>query len=233
MGPSFLVVDDEPAIVMYTTGLLRELVPDADIHTAGSLGEALATADRIDPPAYVLLDLNLEDASRFRALDAMRARLPNARIVVMTATDDDHIRKSLLDRGAYSYVSKRADFRRQRAELQSIVMHGSRVAPDVRTGSRDPSFDWIGSLTEAELEVLRLMAQSLSNKEISKLRSCGEACVKRQATAIYRKAGLAAELGNKRVELANRAREYFRDDLDQQPRAKPAAARRVYGARAA
>ena len=151
-----VVVDDHPMFRDGTTAVLsRE--PDLEVvGTAATLDEALGLADRDPPPDVVLLDVRLGDDSGLAAVEALAAR---SAVVVFTAYDYPQYLKAALRLGAAGFVPKRAPT----SELIRAVRQaaGGGLAFDRRAVNLDSI-----TLTEREHDLVRLLADGLSNDEI-------------------------------------------------------------------
>ncbi len=151
-----VVVDDHPMFRDGTTAVLsRE--PDLEVvGTAATLDEALGLADRDPPPDVVLLDVRLGDDSGLAAVEALAAR---SAVVVFTAYDYPQYLKAALRLGAAGFVPKRA----ATSELIRAVRQaaGGGLAFDRRAVNLDSI-----TLTEREHDLVRLLADGLSNDEI-------------------------------------------------------------------
>ena len=115
-----LVVDDEEAIRLALCDLLR-----ADGHAvreAGSGDEALAALDGA-PADLVLADLRMPGMDGMQLLEAVRARLPDALVVLITAQGDERTAVQALKLGAYDYLPKPFD----NEEIRATIRHAHEV----------------------------------------------------------------------------------------------------------
>lgn len=159
-----LVVDDHPLFVQAIGEIVSRIDPLASVQGAHTLADALAWL-RNDRPDLVLLDLNLPDVSGPEGLAALRARLPDVPVVVISAEDDPLRRREAEAYGIQRFVSKSA----RPAEIIEAI----RQAFDAVDGQRRPAAgDRPGGrrapLSQRQLEVLREMATGKSNKEIAR-----------------------------------------------------------------
>jgi two-component system response regulator DevR len=168
-----LLVDDQQLL---TDSLARLLAAEPDIEVVGvaaTVAEAKARSrERMD---VVLMDYRLPDGTGAEAARAIKARWPTARIVMLTAINDDETVLESIQAGADGYLTKdRAvedvvaavrDARAGETLLPRSVIIG--IAKRVATArERTPDRPTIQPLTARELEVLRALADGLSTADI-------------------------------------------------------------------
>jgi two-component system response regulator RegA len=104
--PSLLLVDDDVAFV---TRLSRAMERRGfEVSTALSVAEGRARADTA-PPAFAVIDLRLEDGNGLDVVEALRARRPDCRIVVLTGYGAIATAVAAVKIGATDYLAKPAD----------------------------------------------------------------------------------------------------------------------------
>jgi DNA-binding NarL/FixJ family response regulator len=186
-----LVVDDHPIV---REGLVAVLGDQPDFQVVGSAGsaeEAISLARRLTPDA-VLLDLELPRMDGVEAIPRLMQAAPDTRILVFTAYDTDERVFGAIRAGARGYLLKGAAAEEIARAIRVIHAGGSHLAPGVTArvmaeiGAPRPS---PGPLTGREREVLRLVAQGLSNKQISRSLGITERTVKFHVTSIFNKLG--------------------------------------------
>lgn len=103
---SLLVIDDDAPL---RTRLGRALEQRGfEVTLAGSVSEALA-AVRAKPPAFAVVDLKLDDGSGLKAVEAVRAARPEARVVMLTGYGNIATAVAAVKAGAVDYLAKPAD----------------------------------------------------------------------------------------------------------------------------
>jgi DNA-binding NarL/FixJ family response regulator len=198
-----LIVDDSP---LMRVGLARSLEDDPDIAlvaTAGDDREALRLAHELRPDV-VLLDLHMPEVGGQMVLERLREQLPDVRALVVTASE---AAESLLDAvaaGAAGYLTKRASPEELRNAV--IAVHGgnSVIPPELaghllhayagRARGEPPARS---TLTRREQDVLRLVAQGHTDKEIGRALHLSPRTVQTHLRRIREKTG-----ARRRAELA-------------------------------
>ena len=197
MSTRVLIVDDH-AIVRRGLRSILELEQDiAVVGEAGGAAEALRTVERTRPEV-VLLDLKLSpegDAEGLGVCSRILERRPETGVVVLSTFLDERLVAEALRRGAQAYVLKDVDLgelvRIVRAVARGESGFDSRSAgvvralaagrPAERAGNESPA------LTDREGEVVRLIAEGLTNREIGQAIFVSESTVKFHVRNVMRK----------------------------------------------
>jgi DNA-binding NarL/FixJ family response regulator len=168
-----LLVDDHQLL---TGALAKTMAHEADIQVvgvAGSVGEAKALArERLD---VVLMDYRLPDGTGAEATRAIKARWPAARVVMLTALNDDETVLESIQAGADGYLTKdraaedvvqavRAAYAGETLLPRSVIVEIARRVAVAR--ERGDERRIVEPLTPRELEVLRALTEGLSTPEI-------------------------------------------------------------------
>ena len=170
-----MVVDDHP---MWRTGVARDLA-EAGYDVAAAVGEG-AQAVRVAAavrPDVVILDLQLPDRSGVEVIRGVLAEAPQARVLVLSASGEQRDVLEAVKAGATGYLLKSAqhdeflDAVRRTADGDAVFTAGlaGLVLGEFRrmaTAVEGPDSD-VPSLTDREIEVLRLVAKGLSYKDIA------------------------------------------------------------------
>lgn len=175
-----LVVDDHPVVRAGIAALL-ESAPDMQIvGTAASGEEALAQVAAADPHV-VVMDLRMPGIDGDEATARILAVHPGVRVLILTTYESDDAILSAIAAGASGYLLKAAPEDELLAGVRAVAAGEVALAPSVsrilvaRTRAPEPAGP---KLTARELEVLRLVAEGLSNREIGARIHLGEATVK-------------------------------------------------------
>ena len=184
-----LIADDHP-IVREGLSAVLETQPDfAIVGDAANGTQAVERAAALHPDV-ILLDLQLPELDGVAALRAIRAADPAARVIIFTAFDTDERILSAVQAGAQGYLLKGAPREELFQAIRVVHAGGSLLQPVVaarllRQVSATPALP--ESLTERELEVLRLLAKGRQNKEIAGELVISERTVKFHVSAILAK----------------------------------------------
>ncbi len=175
--------------------------------STGAEGIALAVEHM---PDVALLDLHLPDTGGVQVLERLRAEAPSVRTLIITASEQGEMLLQAIAAGAAGYLTKRATSEEIRQAVITVHGGGSVINPTLaahllREYSRGT--DGRGQarplLTDRERDVLRLVAQGYTDKEIA-----GELYVSAR-TVQNHLASVRAKLGlNRRAELARWATEH-------------------------
>ncbi len=178
-----VVIVDDHTIVREGLRSILELETDvAVVGHAAAPAEALATIAATRPDV-VLLDLKLSDAGPSSGLDLCEvivARHPRVGVIVLTTFHDQSLVLDALRRGAKGYVLKDVDV----VDLCKIIrrVHGGALM--VQSLSEQ---DGAPRLTPRELEIVRLLARGMTNREIGNSALISDSTVKFHVRGIMRK----------------------------------------------
>jgi len=167
-----LIVDDHPVFRDGLTGLLATL--DA-VQIAGAVGTAEQALDAVrqSPPDVVLMDLNLPGASGVEATRQVLDLAPTTAVLVITMVDDDDSVLAALRAGARGYVLKGASAEEISAAIRTVAaggaVFGAAIASHLAAQPAPSAAVPLGpNLTHRESEVLALLADGVSNKQIAR-----------------------------------------------------------------
>jgi DNA-binding NarL/FixJ family response regulator len=167
-----LIVDDHPVFRDGLAGLLATL---GDVEIDGSVGTADQALDAVrhSPPDVVLMDLNLPGASGVEATRQVLELAPSSTVLVITMVDDDDSVLAALRAGARGYVLKGASAEEISAAIRTVAaggaVFGAAIASRLAAPPAPRSTAALGrDLTPREKEVLELLADGMSNKQIAR-----------------------------------------------------------------
>jgi two-component system, NarL family, response regulator len=193
-----LVADDHPVV---REGIVAMVEKQPDLHVVAECanGRDALAAWREHRPQVTLLDLEMGAPSGIGTLQAIRREDPAARVIVLTTYDLEEDIFRCVQAGACAYLLKDIP-RRELLDAIRRVRRGEKVFPAAitaklaeRLGGEQP--------TAGELDVLKLVAQGLANKQIADQLGVAEATVKTHVNGLMQKLGAAS-----RTEAATRAR---------------------------
>jgi len=163
--------------------------PDMEIVAeAGNGGEALELC-RLHRPDVVIMDLRLPGMSGFEAIGQIHRELPSIGILVLSNYEGSEDVYRALSSGALAYLTKDAGADLLIEAIFSVRAGRRYVAPSIGAllASRIPGSE----LTTRELEVLRLLAKGLSNREVGQQLGISENTVRNHVSRILDKLGAA------------------------------------------
>lgn len=181
----FILIDDHHLFREGIAQLLRAWWPQCDVRFAGNASSGIELAR--EGADLILLDLGLPEMRGAEALTLFRRHFPAIPVVVVTASDSRLDIEASLRAGASAYVGKYAPPGVLMKTLER-VMAGEIVFP-VLSAKRPGDYETRG-LTARQSEVLRLMCEGRTNKEIAQQINVGEATVKTHVTAIFQALGV-------------------------------------------
>lgn len=186
MSLQILIVDDH---ALYRDGLkliLNELEDEVTIYEANDCSTALDTIHRNSSLDLVLLDLTLSDAQQFACMENVFAIAPMLPIIILSANEEKAIVEAAIRKGAQGYIPKSYN---NSVILNAIrlVLSGGTFIPPITFATQLPvSNSEQLHITERQLQVLLLIDQGLSNKQIGRVLNLTEGTVKAHITAIFR-----------------------------------------------
>lgn len=197
MTQQVLILEDLPDTQIWLTELVHEVLPDAALTLAATLGEAQRLLMR-HPWHFMLIDLGLPDGSGITLLQEARLRLPQIPAIVTTIYDDDDNLFQALASGAAGYLLKsqpQATLARQLQLLelgqppitpclaQRLLAH-FRHTPDAATSD--------ARLSDRETEILLLIGQGLRTREVASQLQLTDYTVTTYVRNIYEKLNISS-----------------------------------------
>lgn len=182
-----IVIADDHRLMLSALRLVFENDPGFEVVAEATDGSEVLPLVGRTTPDLVLLDLKMPRMDGFACLEHLRKRHPDVRTVILSAVDDPEIVRAAFRYGAAAFILKRID----PADLPAAVrqaMDGTVYQPfgaaepeEQRQTIRD------SGLTERELEILALVAEGKSNKQIAAELYLAVQTVKFHLTSVYRK----------------------------------------------
>ncbi|GAA2815803.1 response regulator [Kribbella solani] len=192
-----VVVADDQTVVRDGLVTLLKLLPGIDVVAAGSDGQQAVQLVAEHDPDVLLVDLRMPTMDGVEATRLVRTEHPRTEVVVLTTYSDDESVLSALRAGARGFLTKDADAESIGRALEAAAAGQSIVDADVQrrliegTATAPKPVQVADSgLTPRELEVLRLIAEGLSNTEIARHLVVSEATVKTHINHLFAKANL-------------------------------------------
>lgn len=169
-----LLVDDFP---LMRSGIAAALNGDPAITVVGEADngiEGLRLANELQPDV-ILLDLHMPEMGGIMTLERLRIEVPKARVLVATASEKAETLLAAVSAGAAGYVTKRSSRTELRDAVITVHGGGSVIAPHLAghllrqyaKAAQGDVADLRNALSIREQEVLRLVAQGLTDRQIA------------------------------------------------------------------
>jgi DNA-binding NarL/FixJ family response regulator len=183
-----ILIAEDHLIARAGVGAIVNAQPDMTVVAEATNGQQAVALHREHRPDVTLMDMRMPIMTGFEAVAAIRADFPNARIVALsTFGGDEDIRRALLA-GVQAYLTKDV-LHDELIEAIRAVHAGQRYLPGpvaAALAAQLPRPD----LSARELDVLRLIVQGLSNKQIAYTLGIAEHTVKNHVKNILSKLGV-------------------------------------------
>ena len=185
-----LIADDHPVVRAGLRDMLSARNEFDVVAEAANGAEALTLATRLQPHV-VLMDLRMPEMDGVMAIAKIKAKHQEIQILVLTTYDSDSDILPAVEVGATGYLLKDAPreelFQAIRAAAQGKPMLTSSIAARLMERMRSPTVE---ALTSREIDVLKLVAKGMHNKQIAIELYITEATVKSHLIRIYGKLGV-------------------------------------------
>jgi DNA-binding NarL/FixJ family response regulator len=173
-----ILIADDHVLVREGIRALLSLSDDLEVVGEASDGqEAIAATRRLDPDV-VLMDINMPGLGGLEATLAIRHENQRAKILVLTQYDDREYVSRFLKSGASGYILKRAAGAELTSAVRAVHRGGLVVDPALARSLLTPTAEPVvagsggeryASLTDREKQVLKLVAEGNSNKEVAQV----------------------------------------------------------------
>lgn len=192
MPISVLIADDH---AMVREGLKQLLELDGEINVVGEASDGYECLNLISKlnPEIILLDINMPNLDGIQVLTIMRQQKMSNKVIVLTIHKEvDYLVKSL-DIGCDGYVLKDSNSATLRKAIMAVYSGEGFVEPSLTPmlnstlAERDMITEKVNDLTKREMEVLKLIANGMLNKEIAGQLHISERTVKNHISNIFRK----------------------------------------------
>ncbi|MEU2789844.1 response regulator transcription factor [Streptomyces sp. NPDC007100] len=195
-----VLIADDQKLIRESFGIVLNAQPDIEV-----IGEAVDGQDAIDriaalSPDVVLMDIRMPVLDGLEATHRITRSFPDVRIVMLTTFDEDEYVYEALRAGASGFMLKDSSAQQLAEAVRTVATGGALLAPTVTkrlieefARGRSPRTvprGRVAGLTERETEVLRLIAQGLSNSELAERLVIAEQTVKTHVSRMLVKLGL-------------------------------------------
>ncbi|MFE5805642.1 response regulator transcription factor [Streptomyces sp. NBC_01232] len=185
-----LLADDHPVVRAGLRAVL-DTEPDFAVVAEAATAERAVELAAGEPVDVVLMDLQFGPGMHGSEATALITARPGApRVLVLTTYDTDADILAAVEAGASGYLLKDAPPEELAAAVRTAAAGQSALAPAVALRLMDRMRTPAEALTKRELEVLQLVADGLSNQQISKKLFLSQATVKSHLVHVYAKLGV-------------------------------------------
>jgi DNA-binding NarL/FixJ family response regulator len=186
-----LIVEDHPLYRGALTDLIRTVSNPPESVAVGSAEEGLRLAGSMPGLCLVLLDFNLPGVNGIEALNAFQRKRTGIPVVLVSASEDRQQAAAALRAGAKAFVSK-AVAPEVLVDVMQRLLEGRVFAPEWITpeGAHAVLDDAPVSLTSRQRDILALLSQGHSNKEMGLRLGLAEITVKVHVSALFRALGV-------------------------------------------
>lgn len=191
MENSALVIEDHPlyrdALLVFLKGIFGEL----NVRAVGTLEEALANTCETNNYRLILVDLGLPGVNGVEAVIMLKRAFPSADIVVISASENRHEVTAVLRVGAKVFLSKAVSIH-VISHIVKKILEGDEFESKWITlnGQNVTGNESLLELTSRQKDVLTLLCQGLSNKEIGMRLELAEVTVKIHISSIFKVLGV-------------------------------------------
>jgi len=194
-------VDDQE---LFRRGLTMLLTVEEDIEVVGEAGDGVAATELATTavPDVILMDVRMPKRSGIEACLSIKEVAPSAKIIMLTVSDEEADLYEAVKNGASGYLLKDSSIDEVAQAIRVVADGQSLISPSMaiklldefkqmsRSDRQVPS----PKLTDRELEVLKLVAQGLNNREIAKRLFISENTVKNHVRNILEKLQLHSRM---------------------------------------
>ena len=182
-----LLIDDHALFRECVALLVAHRLSELELLLAADIGAGLQVLAQRPECALVLLDLGLPDSRGMAGLERVRAAAPTRPVIVISADERAQTVHDALDRGAAGFIPKTADSgvfcEALRRVLDGRVALPAQLAPPLALRDADAQH----GLSPRQCEVLRLLIEGRSNKDIQRELALSESTVKTHLQAVFRR----------------------------------------------
>jgi NarL family two-component system response regulator LiaR len=193
---SVLIADDHPVV---RQGLRAFLQLQEDLDIVGEAGDGLEAVHQVEKlrPNVILLDLVMPRLDGIDAIRRIREANPDTKVIVLTTYADDEKVFPAVKAGAAGYLLKDVEPKELAEAIRTVNRGQGLLHPSIASklmqeyAGEQERADSSEALTDREMDVLRLIAQGRSNREIAKEFVLSEKTVKTHVSNILAKLRLA------------------------------------------
>lgn len=186
-----LITDEHPLYRDRLSLDLEQQFPDTIIIQASNFSQAVKIIYEESGIDFILLDLDMSDVKWEEGIKFLKQKAPDVKIIALSACEDVREIMKILDLGIKGYIPKRADTKAVKEALKNILNGGTYFPTALNKNNSEvsdiPRYKVkIKNLTNRQSQVLDLIAEGKSNKQIAYEMGVSEATVKLHINALLR-----------------------------------------------
>lgn len=187
-----LLAEDHAVVRQATAEIIQHQSDMRVVGQAGTGTEAVKLVNRMRPDV-VVMDIAMPHLDGLEATRQISDQSPETRVLVLTAREEEHYVVELLRAGAHGYLSKTVALDELLQAIRAVARGESVLPPAVAAvvvrhmAGREMPGEGLSPLTDRELEVLALVAEGLTNRDIGRQLSISLRTVEAHLTHIYDK----------------------------------------------
>lgn len=196
-----ILLADDHAYVRQGTRELLEQQDDLEVVGEADNGRAVVQLALKEHPDVVIMDFAMPELNGIEATRQIKAVAPGIAILVLTAYDSEQYVFAFLEAGAAGYLLKDISVEELVNAIRAVYGGESILHPAIarkvinhfsKPDSRQTTDDLLEQLTEREVEVLRLAAKGMSNRDISRELSISVRTVQTHLSNVFNKLGVGS-----------------------------------------
>lgn len=195
MAVKIMIADDHS---MIREGLKNLLELDGDIQVIAEAvdGEDCLEKLQLVKPDVLLLDINMPKKNGLEVLKSLKSRRSKLKVLVLTVHNETEYLMKAVDIGVNGYVLKDSESAELKKAIFTVADGETYIQPSLipalnaKMIETNKDAEKIKSLTKRELDVLKLLAVGMFNKEVGKRLKISERTVKNHVSNIFKKLGV-------------------------------------------
>jgi DNA-binding NarL/FixJ family response regulator len=189
-----VLIADDHGIVRSGLRMLIERQADMEVVAEAEDGVSALESTQEHRPTVAVLDVSMPRMTGLQAAREIRAHVPDTRVVMLSMHDDERYFLEGLEAGAAGYVLKRAADKDLIDAVRTVAGGRTFLSDDAQKALMD---EWLEGgtevdepLTPRELEVVKLIAEAYTNKQIAETLKLSEKTVESHRTNVFGKLGM-------------------------------------------
>jgi two-component system response regulator DevR len=191
-----LIVEDHQVVAEGLAALINDQKDMTVVGNVGSVAESISSVTELNPD-IVLMDFRLTDGTGAEAGAGIREVRPDTRLIFLTREDSDAARFAAIEAGASAFIHKSRAASEVVDAIRVVASGGTLITPRTISSLLNKRRDMesqLEKLTAREKEVLRLMAQGISSREIASKLGISYTTVRTHIRSLGSKLGVHSKL---------------------------------------